>query len=74
MWKIELHLPLFDLAANDLPPLLNDVNQQVALLHELALLAGCIHLETSSERSIRSTKGLTDRQGHARSVAPQHDE
>lgn len=44
------HLPLFDLAANDLPPLLNNVNQDVALLQELALLTGCIHLRTNSQR------------------------
>lgn len=42
------HLPLLDLAANDLPPLLNDVNQDIALLQELALLAGCVHLRTNS--------------------------
>ena len=38
------HLPLLDLAANDLPPLLNDVDQDIALLQELALLAGRVHL------------------------------
>lgn len=40
------HLALLDLAADDLPPLLDDVNQEVALFHELPLLAGRIHLRT----------------------------
>lgn len=44
------HLPLLDLAANDLPPLLNDVNQEIALLDELALLTGRVHLRTNSNR------------------------
>lgn len=38
------HLALLDLAANDLPPLLDDVDEEVALLHEFALLAGRVHL------------------------------
>jgi len=42
------HLPLLDLVADDLPPLLDDVNQDVALLQELALLAGHVYLRTNS--------------------------
>lgn len=38
------HLPFLDLAANELPPLLNDVNEDIALLHELTLLTGRVHL------------------------------
>lgn len=38
------HLPLLDLAADDLPPLLDDVDQEVTLVHQLALLAGRVHL------------------------------
>lgn len=50
------HLPLLDLAANDLPPLLNDVNQDVALLHELTLLTGRVHLRTNSQAVLDEQK------------------
>lgn len=46
------HLPLLDLVANDLPPLLNNVNQDITLLQELALLTGRIHLRTNSHRAL----------------------
>lgn len=50
------HLPLLDLAANDLPPLLNDVNQDIALIHELTLLTGRVHLRSNSPRVLDELK------------------
>lgn len=50
------HLPLLDLAANELPPLLNDVNQDITLLHELPLLTGRIHLRTNSQAVLDEEK------------------
>lgn len=38
------YLPFLNLVANYLSPLLDDVDQSVALIQELTLLAGCIHL------------------------------
>lgn len=46
------HLPLLDLVADDLPPLLDDLDQDVALLQELALLTGRVHLRTESQTGL----------------------
>lgn len=39
-----VYLSLLNLAAYNLPPLLDDVNQDVALLHQFALLVRGVHL------------------------------
>lgn len=54
------YLPLLDLVADDLPPLLNDVNQDIALLQELALLTGRVHLGSNSQRVLDELKRLTN--------------
>lgn len=41
------YLALFDLGANDLSPLIDDLDQEIALLHQFALLTGCIHLRST---------------------------
>lgn len=46
------HLPFLNLAANEFPPLLNDVNEDIALLHELTLLTGRIHLEINLQTAV----------------------
>lgn len=53
------HLPLLDLVADDLPPLLNDVYQDITLLQELALLTGRVHLGSNSPSVLDELKRLT---------------
>lgn len=54
------YLPLLDLAADDLPPLLNDVNQEITLFHELALLAGRVDLRTNCHSVLHKQSGEGD--------------
>lgn len=39
------YLSLLNFGADDLSPLLYDINQEITFLHELGLLSSCINLE-----------------------------